>query len=464
MVGDRVGREEAFGKFKKYRKKLTGKEGLYAEAIFARFEDKDDKKYFKILKEVAKKYPKEKRVHFDLGMYYQRQKMNDEAVQEYNKALELDPKYGYAINQLAYFYSYQNDFEKALEYFKRYASVSPGDANPYDSMGELYFRMGKLDASKEKFKEALELKPDFDSAWKIAYIFALEEDYEEAMRWIDQYISVVPSDAMKSIGYQFKGFYRHISGDLEQSISAFDKAEELARSIEDNSLTDVVLRMKLWIFYDWGKTELFRDYIKIRMDFRTKNNISSETVNTIISDFYYGLLDLIEGRIESAKSRLAKMLSLLPNLEPKLEKEMKSSYDYLYSAVLLAEDSVDEAVSVYKKRTPFPMTFRSHVSFIRRNIPFDADFYARAFQKKGDIDKAIAEYEKLMILNPAASDDRPLFHPLGRFRLAKLYEEKGQYAKAIKQYEKALEVWKNADKGLKVVKDAKERLAALKNR
>jgi len=39
-----------------------------------------------------------------------------------------------------------------------------------------------------------------------------------------------------------------------------------------------------------------------------------------------------------------------------------------------------------------------------------------------------------------------------------------EYAKAIKQYEKALEVWKNTDKGLKIVKDAKERLAALKNR
>ncbi|NQT79940.1 MAG: protein kinase [Candidatus Aminicenantes bacterium] len=463
-LGDRAGWQEAFDKFKKYMKKLTGKEGLYAEAIYARLEGKDDKKYFKILEDIEKKYPKEKRVHFDLALYYQNHKMNDEAVEKYNKALELDPKYGYAINQLAYLYSYQNDFDKALEYFKRYASISPGDANPYDSMGELYFRMGKLEESKAKFTEALELKPDFDSAWKVAYIFALEENYEGAMRWVDQYISIVPSDAMKSIGYQFKGFYQHILGNLEQSLKTIDKAEELARSLGDNHLIDVVLRMKLWIYYEWGKTEFLRDSIKARMDFRTKNNISSEKLNTMLSDFYYGVLDLKEGRIKSAKSRLAAMKPLLSDLKSEEDKDMKSSYDYLYSMVLLAEGSVDEAVAVYKKRPSFPMSFRSHVSFIRRNVPFDADFYAQAFQEKGEINKAIAEYEKLMTFNSEATEDRPLFHPLGRFRLAKLYEEKGQYTKAIEQYEKALEVWKNADKGLKTVEEAQRRLAALKSR
>ena len=284
------------------------------------------------------------------------------------------------------------------------------------------------------------------------------------MRWVDQYISIVPSDAMKSIAYQFKAFYYHMLGNLEQSLKTIDTAEKLARSLEHTGLIDVALRMKFWIYYEWGKSEFLRDCIKTRVDFRVKNNILSEELNKMLSDFYYGLLDLKEGRIKSARSRLAAMKSLFSELKPEEEKDMKSTYDYLYSMVLLEEGSVDEAIAVYKERPSFQMMFTSHVSFIRRNVPFDGNFYALAFQKKGEINKAIAEYEKLVTFNPEATVDRPLLHPLGRFRLAKLYEEKGQYSKAIEQYEKALEVWKNADKGLKTVEEAKQRLVALKSR
>jgi len=201
-LGDRQKRDESLQKFKKFGKKGTGKEGLYIEAILAGMEEKDKerKKYFEILQEIAKKYPEEKRIHFDLGLYYFGRSMQDEAEAELKKAIELDPEYGYALNQLAYLYSHKNDFEKALEYFKRYAFVSPGDANPFDSMGEMFFRMGKLDESIEKFKEALEVKPDFASAWKISYIYALKEDYVKALKWVDQYISTAPSVPWQSLG------------------------------------------------------------------------------------------------------------------------------------------------------------------------------------------------------------------------------------------------------------------------
>jgi len=86
---------------------------------------------------------------------------------------------------------------------------------------------------------------------------------------------------------------------------------------------------------------------------------------------------------------------------------------------------------------------------------------ARAYQRKGKLDKAIAEYEKLMTFDPE-SENRILVHPVYHFRLAKLYKEKGWKGKAIEHYEKFLDLWKDADPGVPEVEDARKRVAGLK--
>jgi len=46
----------------------------------------------------------------------------------------------------------------------------------------------------------------------------------------------------------------------------------------------------------------------------------------------------------------------------------------------------------------------------------------------------------------------------------RIYEDMSLNGKAIENYEKFLDLWKNADSDLTELKDAKERLAALKSK
>jgi len=99
--------------------------------------------------------------------------------------------------------------------------------------------------------------------------------------------------------------------------------------------------------------------------------------------------------------------------------------------------------------------------FLRTNLPSLKDVLARAYLKKGEMDKAISEYERLITFDPK-SQELFLVHPKYHYRLAKLYEEKGLKSKALEHYEKFLDLWKDADPGFPEVEDAKTKLADLK--
>ena len=62
-----------------------------------------------------------------------------------------------------------------------------------------------------------------------------------------------------------------------------------------------------------------------------------------------------------------------------------------------------------------------------------SDLLARIYKQKGDINKAIAEYERLITFEPN-SKDRRLIHPRFHYELAKLFEEKGFTEKAVREY------------------------------
>ncbi len=463
-LGNTRAGNEYFEKAKTFSEKATDKDRLYIEAIYSLLRENNPEKSSFILKQMAKKYPKEKRVHFFLGFLYAEKELYNESIEEYNKALELDPNYGDVFNLLAYTYSDMGNFEKAIEYLKKYASVLPGDANPLDSMGEIYLRMGRLDEAMAKYKEALEIKPDFFMTHlTIGYIYALKENYQETMKWIDQFVVMSPSPGGRASGFLWKGFYHYWLGSLEQSLSDLRRAAELAETVGNKLWLASTDWMKGWVYYDRKEFERCSRHFKSWFDLITEYYPAYTPGYTAEYSFYLGLLDLKEGRIDSVNSRLAKMKSLLPEIDPTYKDRITFYHDLLYAEVLLARGSVEKAIAVCERILPLkmPMLSPTSLNLAEYNVPFLKDRLARAYQQNGELDKAISEYERLITFDPSR-EERCLIHPKYHYRLAKLYEEKGWRGKAIENYEKFLTIWKDADPGIAEVEEARRRLAGLK--
>lgn len=459
-LGDTKARDEVYERAKIHSEKASERERLYIEAAYARTIEKNPEKRYQILKQLVEKYPKEKRVYLDLARYYDDKKLFDKAIIEYNKALELDPNYGDALNSFAYMYSDMGNYEKALEYFKRYASVSPGDANPIDSMAELYFRMGRLEEAIAKYKEALEVKPDFfQSYWGIGYIYALKENYDKAMEWNDKFIAAAPSPGIRGNGLFWKSFFHCWLGSLEQALTGLQSLLNLAESIEFKLGKAWTEWMIGWVYYEKDEVELSRRYIKDWFDFFLINSPAYKPDYTAEYEFILGLLDLKQGQIGFAKLRAAEMKALLPEIDPANKAQITFRHELLHGEILLSEGEVEKAIAFLEKASPLGKPPLIQMIFLH-NIPFLKDGLARAYRQKGDLDKAIAEYERLITFDPKR-EERYLCHPKYYYRLAKLYEQKGLTQKALKQYQEFLDFWKDADSNIQEVIDAKERLFQL---
>jgi serine/threonine protein kinase/Tfp pilus assembly protein PilF len=454
---------EALKKAWDLSKKATEAERVFIQAEYARNIEQDWRKCLRIYEEATAKYPKNKDLHYVLAYSYGLYAMGEKAIEEYNKALSLDPNYPDALNMIAYEYMGLKNYEKAVEYLKRYASVQPGKPNPYDSLAEAYLDMGKLDEAIENYKKALEVKPDYyPSTATLAYVYALKEDYAEASRWLDKYIELAPTPGVKLIGYLRKGFYSAWLGSLDKSLSFLQRAEDLADALALKQSKASVSWLKVWIYFDRHELELSRKYAEFYASFSTEARPGYKEYYEARRSFILGLIELNEGKIDVAKSKLKEVDSVLPHYISDMKSSLEFAHNLLGSEIFLAEGSPGKAIDMLEKMSiPGPPSFYP-ASFgdVFYNTPFLRDSLARAYAKMGDLDKAIAEYERLITFNPKV-ESRLLIHPEYHYRLAKLYEQKGQRDKANAQYGRFLELWKDADPGLPEVKDAKARLAVL---
>jgi len=77
-----------------------------------------------------------------------------EAIAEYTRALELDPKFSDALHGLAQAYHAQQDFDRTIETARRILALDPDDIPAWTTISRAYQRKGMVPEAEEAGNKA----------------------------------------------------------------------------------------------------------------------------------------------------------------------------------------------------------------------------------------------------------------------------------------------------------------------
>lgn len=172
--------------------------GFYTLLASLYMDRKQIKKGYAVLNKALQRYPNNAQILFEYGLLLEQDGAQKQAIAHMEKVLRLKPDHAEALNYLGYTWADNNiNLEKALDYVQRAMRIKPGNGYIQDSLGWVYFRMGKLDQAVEEILKALELEPS------------------------DPHI------------YEHLGEIYHEQGNLQKALQAYQKARKLFKKQAD---------------------------------------------------------------------------------------------------------------------------------------------------------------------------------------------------------------------------------------
>ena len=315
--------------------------------------------------------PDDPESHLFLGDVYVARGDLSKAVQEFEKTLQLDPENLRAMENLGNYYS-AFDVNRALEYYNKYLVLSPREAEIYFQIGFLYEKNNNIDKAIEAFKKSAELDPS-----EVAPHLALAEIYESQKSTeaaIAEYQKCVQLDPHNPTFEARLGHLYFQTERWDEAYGAFQKAAALEP--RDGAIYYWLARI----------AEERHQWAEAENDSRKAYDLSRDPQFLPLLAYYL----TVEGKPKEAISWLQKARKTDPT-NPNV-------------ILFLGMDYLD--LDKPKKALPI-------LEAGAAQQPKDAQMQFQlgvAYDRLGQFDKAVAQFEKVLVLDP---DNAPALNYLG---------------------------------------------------
>ena len=132
----------------------------------------------------------------NLGIVLTNAKRNEEAVKNFNKAIELKPDFSDAYNNRGFIFMNGKRNNEAINDFNNAIKLNPGNAEAYFNRGTLFIIEKRNDAAINDFNKAIELKPGYAEAYNSRGSFFVNvKRNEEAVQDFNKAIELKPDNA-----------------------------------------------------------------------------------------------------------------------------------------------------------------------------------------------------------------------------------------------------------------------------
>jgi len=130
----------------------------------------------KVCRQILSKQPNNADAWHLLGLISGRTGQYDSAINDFNKAIHINPGVYSYYNNLGLALKYKDRLDEARENFQKAIELKPDFAGAYNNLGLVFTEKGMIDEAIENFRKTLELNPDNAEAYNRALLCKKRHD------------------------------------------------------------------------------------------------------------------------------------------------------------------------------------------------------------------------------------------------------------------------------------------------
>jgi tetratricopeptide (TPR) repeat protein len=167
----------------------------------------------------------------------------DEAIENYRKAIQINPNYTAALNDLGNALAAKGRFNEAIKNYRQAIQINPNHAETFFHLGMTLGQLGRTREAVAQYQEALRLNPNMAGALNnLAWVLATSPDDElrngaEAVRLAEHACELTHHGQPLFMGTLAAAYAE--AGRFPEAVTTAEKAEQLAT---DAGLTAVAAK------------------------------------------------------------------------------------------------------------------------------------------------------------------------------------------------------------------------------
>ncbi len=329
----------------------------------------------------------------------------------------------------------------SIEQYNQALRVLPDFAHAYIGIATAYKAIGKYPDALQAYSKAFEIEPQLLTAGNInrEYGFALVAN-GEGDKAQQVFSALLEKPETRENGLRSMAFLDLYHGRYASAQSRFEQSLDLMKA-KDSPLSVARLHLLLAIVAE-GKGDAKGQRENLDAAMAGLKVIQEKVVfGAMLGDAYArtGLVD-----------QAAKIVALITPLADQHSLEQMGYVHLLDGEIALSLGQYDKAIELLKQ------------SDKENRTGWSIEAVAHAYQQSGEIDEAVASYEKMLISIDRSLSWEPQQRRLeARYTLALDYSSRGDKQKARETLATLLNLWKDADPSLPLLKQAKTEYAKL---
>jgi protein O-mannosyl-transferase len=186
---------------------------------------------FTLWDDAVRKSPLKARPYINRGLAYQDKGNFDQAILDYNKAIEIKPNLAEAYINRGLSYQDKGNFDQALLDYNKGIAIKPNLAEAYYNRGLAYQDKGNLDQAILDYNKAIEIKPEYaDAYYNRGLVYQNKGNLNQTILDCNKAIEINPEYAD---AYYNRGLAYQDKGNLDQALLDYNKAIEIKPNYAD---------------------------------------------------------------------------------------------------------------------------------------------------------------------------------------------------------------------------------------